>query len=72
LETRLASSKHQGDFCFGAAPSLADCCLIPQIFNAQRFDCDLSAMPALMRINQHCLSLPAFIDAMPSNQIDAQ
>lgn len=72
LEQRLASSNHQEDFCFGGTPGLADCCLIPQIFNAQRFDCDLSAMPTLMRINQHCLSLPAFKDAMPSNQIDAQ
>jgi maleylacetoacetate isomerase len=72
LEQRLASDKRTGDFCFGNAPSLADCGLVPQIFNAQRFNCDLSGMPTLMRINQHCLSLAAFVKAMPMNQDDAE
>jgi maleylacetoacetate isomerase len=72
LEQRLAADKRTGDFCFGNTPSLADCCLAPQIFNAQRFDCDLSGMPTLMRINQHCLSLAAFVKAMPMNQADAE
>ncbi|MDO9236867.1 MAG: maleylacetoacetate isomerase, partial [Aquabacterium sp.] len=39
LEQRLASDKRTGDFCFGHTPTLADCCLVPQIFNAQRFNC---------------------------------
>lgn len=72
LEQRLASSHRSGKFCFGDTPGLADCCLIPQIFNAQRFDCDVGALPTLMHIYEHCLTLPAFIDAMPSNQADAQ
>ena len=72
LEQRLAADKRTGDFCFGNAPGLADCCLVPQIFNAQRFNCDLSDMPTLMRINQHCLSLAAFVKAMPMNQADAE
>jgi maleylpyruvate isomerase len=72
LEQRLAADKRTGDFCFGNTPSLADCCLVPQIFNAQRFKCDLSGMPTLMHINQHCLSLAAFVKAMPMNQADAE
>jgi maleylacetoacetate isomerase len=72
LEKRLAGDKRTGDFCFGNTPSLADCCLVPQIFNAQRFNCDLSGMPTLMRVNQHCLSLAAFVKAMPMNQADAE
>lgn len=71
LEQRLASDKRTGDFCFGHAPTLADCCLVPQIFNAQRFNCDLSGMPTLMRVNQRCLEMDAFIKAMPMNQPDA-
>ena len=72
LEQRLAADKRTGDFCFGNAPGLADCCLVPQIFNAQRFNCDLTAMPTLMRINQNCLEMHAFISAMPVNQPDAE
>jgi glutathione S-transferase len=71
MEQRLAADKRTGDFCFGDTPSLADCCLVPQIFNAQRFNCDLSGMPTLMRINQRCLETEAFIKAMPMNQADA-
>jgi maleylpyruvate isomerase len=72
LEQRLAADKRTGDFCFGNTPGLADCCLVPQIFNAQRFNCDLTSLPTLMRVNQHCLSLAAFVKAMPMNQADAE
>ena len=72
LEKKLASDPRTGLFCFGDTPTLADCCLIPQIFNAQRFNCDLSQMPTLTRINQHCLSIPAFINASPAMQPDAE
>ncbi|MFZ6675498.1 maleylacetoacetate isomerase [Undibacterium sp. Xuan67W] len=72
LEQRLVEDQCAGRFCFGDMPSLADCCLIPQIFNAQRFNCDLSQVPTLMSINQHCMQLPAFIDASPAKQIDAE
>ncbi|MFW2176526.1 MULTISPECIES: maleylacetoacetate isomerase [unclassified Moraxella] len=58
-------------FCFGDTPSMADCCLIPQVYNAKRFDCDLTAFPKIVRIYEHCMSLPAFISASPEQQPDA-
>lgn len=72
LEKKLATSTRTGDFCFGDTPTMADCCLIPQIFNAQRFNCDLFGMPSLLRINQRCLELDAFSKALPQNQPDAE
>lgn len=72
LEKRLAASSLAGDFCFGDAPTMADCCLIPQIFNAQRFDVDLSPYPAIRRIHAHCMTLDAFIKAAPGAQPDAE
>lgn len=72
VERRLAANGKHGRFCFGDTPSIADCCLIPQIFNAQRFQSDLSAMPIIMAINAHCLSLSAFQAAAPANQSDAE
>jgi glutathione S-transferase len=52
--------------------SLADCFLVPQVANAQRMHCDLSAMPTIMRINDACLQLPAFIAASPAQKPDAK
>ncbi len=72
LENKLANDTRTGKFCFGDTPTLADCCLVPQIYNAQRFHCDLSAMPHLLRINDNCLSMQAFLQATPANQHDAQ
>jgi maleylpyruvate isomerase len=72
IEKRLEQDPRRGDFCFGSAPTLADCCLIPQIYNAQRFNCDLSSMPIMMGINERCLSLDAFKNAAPKNQFDAE
>ncbi|MBP6117467.1 MAG: maleylacetoacetate isomerase [Neisseriaceae bacterium] len=69
LEAQLAN--HSGLFCFGDSPSLADCCLMPQLYNAKRFNLDLSAYPNLMRIDQHCHTLDAFQQAAPENQPDA-
>lgn len=51
---------------------MADCLLVPQIFNAQRLKCNLSAMPTLMRINAHLVTLPASVHAAPANQPDAE
>ena len=51
---------------------MADCCLIPQIFNARRFGVDVEAFPTLVRIEQTCLALPAFDLARPEKQPDAQ
>ncbi|MFJ2990453.1 maleylacetoacetate isomerase [Collimonas sp. NPDC087041] len=72
LEVALARDKRTGKFCYGDTPTLADCCLIPQIFNAQRLKCDLSAMPTLMRIHENCQQLEAFVKAAPQNQPDAE
>jgi maleylacetoacetate isomerase len=71
LEQSLSRDPRVGRFCLGDTPSLADCCLIPQIYNAQRMHSDLSAMPTLMRINDNCLALPAFANAAPEMQPDA-
>lgn len=72
LEKKLAEDKRTGRFCFGDAPGFADCFLIPQIANAQRFNCDLTGMPVIMGINQACSEHPAFIKAAPANQPDAE
>lgn len=72
LETTLARDTRTGVFCFGATPTLADCCLVPQIANAQRLDCNLSGMPTIMRINDACMALEAFANAAPAKQPDAE
>jgi maleylacetoacetate isomerase len=72
LEVSLSNDKRVGDFCYGNTPTLADCCLIPQIANAQRLHCDLSSMPTLMRINDACMALDAFANAAPARQPDAE
>ena len=61
-----------GPFCFGAAPGLADIALVPQVYNARRFGVDLSAMPRLAAADAACLALPAFADAAPERQPDAE
>lgn len=58
-------------FSFGDSPGLADTCLIPQIYNAQRFNIDLSAYPNILKVNKNCLELEAFDKARPENQPDA-
>jgi maleylpyruvate isomerase len=65
LETQLASSVYTGDYCFGNSPTMADIFLVPQMFNARRFSCDLSAYPTLTRIDAHCQQHVAFITAHP-------
>lgn len=72
VEATLAGDARVGTFCFGDRPSLADCFLVPQVFNAQRFQCDLSAMPTVMRIHDACMALDAFVQAAPAQQPDAE
>lgn len=72
IEQTLASDTRRGKFCFGDAPSLADCFLVPQIANAQRMNCDISGLTTLMQITIHCLKLDAFAAASPSQQPDAE
>ncbi len=59
-----------GDYCFGNAPSLADCCLVPQVANAERMGCDLSAYPRVLAVYNHCQQQPAFQQAAPKSQPD--
>ncbi|MEJ6476369.1 maleylacetoacetate isomerase [Pseudoalteromonas piscicida] len=62
----------EGPFCFGTEPSLADVCLVPQVFNALRFKVDMSVYPKISRVYEHCNTLEAFSNAAPENQPDAQ
>lgn len=66
-----APALHSGDFCFGTSPTMADCVLIPQLYNARRFNCPLDAYARIARIDAHCRSLPEFIAAAPESQADA-
>ena len=59
-------------YCYGDSPTLADCCLVPQVFNAQRFDCDLSTFPRTMAVFEACMQLDAFLRAQPSSCLDAE
>ena len=69
LEALIAA--HGGQFSFGDAPTLADCALVPQVYNAERFGADLAPYPALMRAARAAAALPAFAEAHPSRQPDA-
>jgi maleylpyruvate isomerase len=72
LEAHLERDPGTADFCYGETPTLADCFLVPQVFNAQRFEIDLAPYPNIARINANCVSLPAFEHAHPSQQPDAE
>ena len=61
-----------GPFCFGAAPTLADVCLVPQLYNGRRFGCDLSRFSRLLAAEKACAALPTFADAAPERQGDAE
>jgi len=68
LESHLASDQETGVFAHGDAPGLVDICIVPQVFNAQRYECDLSSYPTLMRVFAECMKLDAFERAQPSMQ----
>jgi maleylacetoacetate isomerase/maleylpyruvate isomerase len=74
LETveRQLDSPATGRFCHGDAPTLADIVLVPQIFNAQRYDCRLDHVPRVMRVFDACMALPAFEGTQPSKCPDAE
>jgi maleylacetoacetate isomerase len=68
LEAELGTSR----FSHGESPTMADCCLVPQIFNAKRYNCDLAPYPNTMRVFDACMKLEAFDRAQPSKQPDAE
>ena len=72
LEAELAGSESTGRFSHGDSPGMADCCLVPQIFNARRYDADLAAYPTVMRVFDECMKLAAFDRAQPAKQPDAE
>jgi maleylacetoacetate isomerase/maleylpyruvate isomerase len=77
VESGLAAVEQQlnqepADFCFGHTPTLADCCLVPQIFNARRFNCRLDHVPQVMRVFDRCMQLDAFSQTRPEACPDAE
>ena len=70
-EAMVAEHPSTGTFCEGNTPSMADCCLILQVYNARRFGVDMAQFPTLQRIEAACLELPAFDAARPEQQPDA-
>jgi maleylacetoacetate isomerase/maleylpyruvate isomerase len=71
LEAELARPG-SGKYSCGDVPGMADCCLVPQVFNAQRYQCDTGGYPAVMRVFAECMKLDAFDRAQPSKQPDAE
>jgi maleylacetoacetate isomerase/maleylpyruvate isomerase len=69
LEPLVAT--HSRGFAFGSAPTIADCCLIPQVYGARRYDLDLTAYPAIVAVAERAAEHPAFQAAHPNNQPDA-
>lgn len=72
LEKHLARDPSAGPLCHGHKPTIADCFLVPQVFNAQRHGIDVSIYPNIARINALCVQIPAFVAAHPSSQPDAE
>ena len=71
LEATLDDHPATGEFCEGDTPTIADCCLVPQVYNARRFGVDMQRFPTISRIERACLALPAFDAARPEKQPDA-
>lgn len=67
---RLLANHGDGPWCFGPRPTLADCCLVPQMANAQRMGCDMSAFAHAMAVYRHASEHPAFQQAQPQQQPD--
>jgi maleylacetoacetate isomerase/maleylpyruvate isomerase len=72
LEAALAGAPETGRFCHGESPTLADCCLVPQVFNARRYEFDAEPYPTIMRVFDQCMKLEAFDRAQPAKQPDAE
>lgn len=71
FEAMLQDHPATGSFCDGHSPTLADCCLVPQVYNARRFGVDLAPYPTIVAIEGACMALPEFQAAAPERQPDA-
>jgi maleylpyruvate isomerase len=71
-EASIAGEPHTGSYSHGNSPTIADLCLVPQVFNAQRFKVDMSRYPTIQRIHATCMKHPAFDAAQPAKQPDAE
>ncbi len=71
MEQRLSQYDCNGRFCYGDTPTLADICLIPQVHNALRYECEMASYPLITGIYDHCMGIEAFQHAAPGNQGDA-
>jgi maleylacetoacetate isomerase len=71
IEDTLADNPSTGTFADGEQPTMADCCLVPQVFNAERFGVDMAPYATIRRVVQSCLALDEFQAARPENQPDA-
>lgn len=72
LEKKLTNDPETGDFCHGNSPTMADMCLVPQIYNANRFNYPMDRYPTVLKINENCLKISAFAKAHPNLQSDAE
>lgn len=72
LQEMIVAQPKRGKFCFGDMPTLADVCLIPQLGNARRYGCDLAKYPTILEIEKNCNAIPAFANAAPEKQPDAE
>ena len=71
MEALLVQERKNGKYCYRDQVTMADCCLVPQVFNAILYKCDLKPYPTVMRIHEACMKLDAFVLAQPSKQPDA-
>jgi maleylpyruvate isomerase len=72
MEAMLAEHKESGQLCHGERPTIADIGLVTQVTPARTFDADLKSYPRVMRIYETCMAIPAFADAAPAKQPDAE
>ncbi len=72
IEAALGAESRAHPYCHGDAPTIADCCLVPQVFNAKRLQVPLAPFPSIMRVHDNCMRLDAFRRAAPQSQPDAE
>jgi maleylacetoacetate isomerase/maleylpyruvate isomerase len=71
LESYLKREQRAAKYSYRDTITMADCCLVPQVFNAKRYECDVSSYPTIMRIFDECMKHDAFASTQPAKQPDA-